>query len=279
MASVAGTRGEGSRLDCGPLSLVYPFFPCPRKGHEGNTAFVERQLPGPLSQSSSASSGWTQCNCRFGDDDANRVSASGKSAIELVYIAFLTVTTAITAAGFALLVLVMRRIVDYRGIDVIGAWVLVAVIALILSFIVSRGLAREAGRPTALVERRARTVLIGLGIAGVALALAAPYFQDFGGVGPWREGRVVAEGEGEFWLYFAGERTPATALDFDMEMRTIQLVPLGVAVSAAGVFQAYVSIDRVAPGVIGNVVFAPWRLERRGKPDVHEELDAYSRWD
>ncbi|WP_426623758.1 hypothetical protein ACPPVW_14240 [Leifsonia sp. McL0607] len=197
----------------------------------------------------------------------------------MVYIAFLAMTTVITAAGVAVIVLVIRGVVHHHGIALIGAWALAGAVAQIVTFAICRALARWGGRPAAPVERRSRNILIILGIIGVVLALLAANFQLFGGAGPWREGRVVSEG-GEFWLYSAGEKTRATALDFDMETRTIQLVPLGVAVFVAGLFQAYLAIDRIAPGAVPSALFAPWRLVRRGRrPDAHEELDAYNSWE
>lgn len=206
------------------------------------------------------------------------MSGSPRTPESWVYRVFLTIAVALTLTGFLAVILVVRRIVDYSAVADIGLWSLLGMIVLVGAFLLSRALARRGRSQIVPAKGKPRKLLLIVAVAGLVTGLLATNYPRFGEPGAWTEGRVVAEA-GEFWAYSPSARVRATAADYEMEQRVVQLVPLAFSVFVAGLFQAYLAIDAVVPGVILRVLLTPWRLVRQRKPDAHEALDAYNSWD
>ena len=196
-------------------------------------------------------------------------------AVSRLYDWFLGLILIANIGGFVFSLAVMRRVIPVEGIAQLGATPLAVVLVFFVLFIIARKVVRRDAQIPVAVTGGRRWVYLTLVVLGLGVCLASANIPVLLEPGAWKENRIGMDGA-EYWYYLDHFKQAATALDYEMQQRMIQLVPMLGALFLGGVFQGYVAVDRLAPGAIVRAIFAPWRFLWPKRSDPDDRLDAYA---
>lgn len=198
-------------------------------------------------------------------------------AVSTAYWITLGLNICFILAGHLLLHLSFRGVVKLRGID---RWSVTALVVLLISVVVFAIVCRVLlwGDPAPrLGARRARRALSIVALAGLASSFIAVGAKWLMPAGVWQSNRISKSGN-DYYAYIDGVRRLVSAFDFEMQARSIQLVPLGSVLFLASGFLVFLAVDWLEPGLLFRVVFAPWRLIAN-KDRRSGDLDEFGGWD